>query len=67
VILTRSVLELFYKLHDFTPEEMDLVEKATPAPTMTKPLLQEKVFPDLKRIGEFIYQVQNNIFSGDSI
>ena len=52
-ILEAEIDQIVYKLYDLTEEEIVLVESSLPKPKMTKPLLKEKVLPDLKALGAY--------------
>jgi hypothetical protein len=51
--LETEINQLVYKLYDLTEDEIALVESSLPQPTKTKPLLKEKVLPDLKGLGAY--------------
>ena len=51
--LEAEINQLVYKLYNLTEDEIALVESSLPQPTKTKPLLKEKVLPDLKGLGAY--------------
>ena len=51
--LEAEINQLVYKLYDLTPDEIAIVEASAPVPKKTKPLLKEKVLPELKKLGNY--------------
>ncbi len=51
--LEAEINQLVYKLYDLTPDEIAIVEASVPIPKKTKPLLTDKVLPELKQLGSY--------------